>query len=374
MTNTNSSDLHESFLQLIRLGIGTSNPSKSLGADVKISKDVNWTELKALADEQGLSTIVLDGIDKLNDTITMPVQKKLEWIGEVVQNYEQRYAQYEKAICSLAGWHNQHGFRMMVLKGYACSLNWPKPEHRPCGDIDIWQFGMQKEADKVLASSFKFQDSGFKIDTGHHHHTVFEWQGFTVENHYDFLNIHHHKSNVKLEAILKDLGKDDSHYVDVDGERVYLPSANLHALFLLRHSMSNFAAAGMTLRQLLDWAFLVEKHGEEIDWDWLEDTLERFGMKRLYDVFNAICVGDLGFDVNMFPKVQFNPELKDRVLNDILFPEFSEKEIGGFLSRLVYKFRRWRANAWKHELCFKESMWSAFWSGVWSHLLKPSSI
>ena len=44
------------------------------------------------------------------------------------------------------------------------------------------------------------------------------------------------------------------------------------------------------------------------------------------------------------------------------------------LKRVVFKYKRWRDNAWKHRLCYKESMWSSFWSGVWMHLLKPSQI
>lgn len=361
-------DLHESFLQIVRLGIGTSK-------DAKIPNSIDWSQLKALADEQGLTAIVLDGIDKVQEfngsrvQESLPVAMKLEWIGEVLQNYEQRYKAYERAIGNLAGFYNQHGYKMMVLKGYACSLDWPKPEHRPCGDIDIWQFGQWKNADAMLS-----EENSITIDNGHHHHTVFEWNGFSVENHYDFLNVHHHKSNVEMEAILKELGKDDSLFVVLNGEKVYLPSANLHALFLLRHTMSNFAAAGCNLRQILDWGFFAQSHTNEIDWNWLEEKLEYFGMKRLYDIFNAICVGDLGFNVKIFPKVQFDPQLKDRVLNDILSPEFSEKEAGGIIYRAVYKYRRWKANAWKHELCFKESMRSAFWSGVKSHLLKPKSI
>jgi hypothetical protein len=386
-----STEVKESFLSLIRLGIGHSACSQATSVD--------WNSIKALADQHGLSAVVLDGIDKLNTNLTngtkltdtLPLEMKLEWIGEVLQEYEQRYEQYKRAIADLAGWHNANGFKMMVLKGYACGLNWPKPEHRPCGDIDIWLFGQQREADAALGSWFKVlaeasdqgraHDPNFKIDKGHHHHTVFEWQGFTVENHYDFLNVYHHKSNVEMEAILKDLGKDDSHFVELNDDastdsvyKVYLPSANLHALFLLRHSMSNFASTGFQLRQLLDWAFFVEKHGEEIDWDWLESQLEHFGMKKQYDVFNAICVEDLGFSVKLFPQVQFQPQLKKRVLNDILTPEFSEKESGGLISRAVFKYRRWKANAWKHELCFNDSLWSAFWSGVWGHLMKPGMI
>lgn len=381
------SELKKKFLSLVRLGIGHTEESGSI---FQVSSSQDWVALKALADQHGLSAVVLDGLNEVrkysdnsndNPNFNIPQAMLLQWIGEVMQSYEQRYVQYEKAIGSLAEWYNQHGYKMMVLKGYACSLGWPKPKHRPCGDIDIWLFNQQEEADKQLVSSLRLQDPSFKIDTGHHHHTLFDWQGFTVENHYDFLNVHHHKSNVEMESILKDLGKDDSHFVELNGvvatgsaSKVYMPSANLHALFLLRHSMSNFASTDFQLRQLLDWAFFVEKHHEEIDWNWLESQLEHFGMKKLYDVFNSICVGDLGFNVKLFPKVKFQPELKDRVLNDILSPEFSEKESGGFISRALFKYRRWKANAWKHELCFSESLWSAFWSGVWGHLQKPGMI
>ena len=367
-----SSGLKESFITLVSLGIGhvTSSPVNT----------VDWKSLKALADKHGLSAVVLDGLDRVNVT-SIPLAMKMEWIGEVLQNYEQRYEQYKRTIAEMAAFYGEHGYKMMVLKGYACSLDWPKPNHRPCGDIDIWQFGQQRFADLIL------NKKEIEVDVSHHHHTVFYWGDFMVENHYDFLNVHHHKSNVEMETILKELGKDDSHSLELSFEKqqenyekeeckatVYLPSANLHALFLLRHSMSNFASTGMLLRQLLDWGFFAQRHKAEIDWNWLEGQLEHFGMKKLYDIFNAILVGDLDFDVNLFPKVLFDPQLKDRVLNDILSPEFSEVEKGGFISRAIFKYRRWKANAWKHELSFKESKWSAFWSGVWSHLLKPSSI
>lgn len=356
-----SPEIKDSFLSLIRLGIGH---------DAYISANkVDWNVVETLASEHGLSAVMVDGVEKVSENLRPPKTLLLQWIGEVLQNYESRYKQYQEAIGSLAAFYNQHGYKMMVLKGYACSLDWPKPEHRPCGDIDIWMFGEQRCTDALLIDR-----DNIDVDYSHHHHTVFYWGDFMVENHYDFLNVHHHKSNVELESILKKLGEDASHCSMLKGEWVYLPSANLHALFLLRHSMSNFASTGMQLRQLLDWAFLVEKHGKEIDWKWLDEILERFGMKRLYQIFNAICVDDLGFDINIFPKVQLEPMLKERVLNDILSPEFSEEEKGGFIRRAIFKYRRWKANAWKHELCFSESMSSAFWSGVKSHLLKPSSI
>ena len=361
----------ETFLRLVRLGIGHTDTTD-------ITDNVDWVQLKALADAQGLSAVVLDGLNGLPlsslDAYGMPQMLRLEWIGEVLQNYEARYKAYKKAIGSLAGWYNGHGFKMMVLKGYACALDWPRPEHRPCGDIDIWLFGQQAAADKALGSWFKVHGSRSEIDNSHHHHTVFDWEGFTVENHYDFINVHHHKSNVELDRKLKELAADDSNAIEIHGEKVIVPSVDFNAFFLLRHAMNHFASSEITVRQLLDWAFFVEKHSTEIDWELLEKEIEQFGMTDLYNVFNAICVGDLGFDVNLFPKVQFNPTLKDRVLKEILSPEVSGAEPSGLIRRIVFKFRRWKANGWKHELCYKESMWSAFWSGVWSHILKPKSI
>ena len=262
----------------------------------------------------------------------------------------------------------------MVLKGFACSVNWPKPNHRPCGDIDIWQFGQFKEADEALNAWGKVQNSRFKIDSSHHHHTVFYWRDFMVENHYDFINVHYHKSNVEIDKEFKQLAADDSYSVNVNGEKVYLPSPNLHALFLLRHAMNHFSSSEITLRQLIDWACFAKAHRKEIDWEWLMDRVEYYGMTRLYQVFNAICVDDLGFSSSVFPSVQFEPGLKERVLKEIIAPVFPTEEPKGIIRRIVFKYKRWKANGWKHELCFKDSMWSAFWSGVWSHILKPSSI
>lgn len=357
----------EIFMASVRLGIGHRTEA--------LKSKVDWPAIKCLAERQGLYAIVLDGIEKLSTASRPPQDMLLEWIGEVLQGYEYRYEQYEKTISEMAFFYNVHGIKLMLLKGYACSLNWPKPNHRPCGDIDIWQFGDYKKADELVS-----KEKGIKIDNSHQHHTVFAWGDFSVENHYDFLNVHHHKSNFELEKIFKELGQDDSHYVELksastgSATKVYIPSPNLHALFLLKHSMTDFAAFSVNLRQVLDWGFFVEKHGKEVDWEWLIGILEVYNMKDFFNIMNAICVEDLGFQAGIFPSVQFLPSLKDRVLDDILTPRFPRESPKGLISRLVFKYRRWKGNAWKHEMCYNESMGSAFWSGIWNHLLKPASI
>ena len=85
---------------------------------------------------------------------------------------------------------------------------------------------------------------------------------------------------------------------------------------------------------------------------------------------------DLGFDASLFPGYATVPsaELRNRVLNDVVSPEFSDSEPAGLLPRVAWKYRRWNANAWKQELCYGDSRLKSFVNSVWSHLLKPSSI
>ncbi len=366
-----SVELKETFLHLVRLGIGHETVS---GSVCQALDDVGWKMLKALADVQGLSAVVLDALntDTTNLTDTMPVLMKLEWIGEVCRDYEQRYESYKKAISELAGFYNAHGYKMMVLKGYGCSLNWPKPNQRPCGDIDTWNFGRQEDADEVLC-----REKGIKVDTSEHHHTVFWWKGYMVENHYDFVIEYATKSNSLLEPVFKELGMDDSRSVLVNSAKVYLPTPNLNALFLLRHSLMEFVGTGISLRLLLDWAFFWKVEYKNIDKSWLLRIVEEHGMKDFFHIINKICVEDLGFDESIFPRTKSKKEyLKDRVLNECLLPEYDKLAAHqkGMLKRVAFKCRRWKAGCWKRELCYKEGQLESFFWSVRMHLMKPRSI
>lgn len=80
----------ESFLSLVRLGVGH---SRALISDV-----VDWQIIKELAEKEGLSAIVVDSIECLPEEKRPPKVLLLEWIGTVLQAYEYRYELYQKTI------------------------------------------------------------------------------------------------------------------------------------------------------------------------------------------------------------------------------------------------------------------------------------
>ena len=346
------------LLSLIRIGIWKDHVIKS------IPENTDWNELYTLAQNQGVAAIVLDGINYCYDKgidLKMDFQAKMDWIG-LVSQMEVIYAQHEKNMRALAAWYKQHNIKMMVLKGYGLSLNYPVPNHRPCGDIDIYLFGNQKEADQLLQ-----EELGIKVDKSHHHHTVFSFQGETVENHYDFLNVYVRKSNVPIEKKLKEIANTDF----TDCTDVVLPSVEFNAIYLLRHCAAHFASTEMTIRQVSDWAFFMKKHYQEIDFDKYLPYIKQEGMYRFYNLMGLFCMRELGFDASIFHGV-FCDSLDERFAQEILTPEFKDSENGNLLWSLWVKPRRWWHNRWKNRLCYPDGALSEFTYGLWAKILKPS--
>ena len=347
----------EIVLDLVELGIGHSKVCP-------ISKTVDWQEVFRLAKEQGVAAIALDGVNKCFENghdAGIDFQTKMEWIGLVTQ-MEQQYKLHEKHLQELATFYQKYNIRMMVLKGYGLSVNYPIPSHRPCGDMDIYLFGEQERADQLI-----YDELGIEVDKSHHHHTVFQFQGETIENHYDFLNVHVRPSNKRNEAKLKELASVDVNHDD----NIYIPSVEFNAIYLLRHCAAHFASTEMTLRQVLDWGLFIQKNHKEIKWDEYLPYLKDEGMYRFYNLLGLFCMTYLGFDASIFHGL-YSDNLLERFNNEILEPEFKDRENGNLLWSLWVKPRRWWHNRWKNRLCYKESAWEEFAYGLWAKVLKPS--
>lgn len=364
------------LLYLVRLGLFTDIFVRS-DNDCDFSK-TNWGKLFCISVSQGVNAIAADGMqlllenpsnkELLKSLDAAPLKlKKMQWLGYSL-TIERIYEQHKHVMSELAAFYRTHGIKMLVAKGYGLSLNYPVPNHRPLGDIDIWLFGEQKRGDNALS------EKGVKIDYGHHHHTIFNYKGVTIENYSDFLCVPGHRKNASYERILKRLAYEESVRSEINGEEIYFPSANFDALFILKHSATHFASTEMNLRQLLDWGTFVLKHGKEVDWDFVVKVAKQYNLYHFMNCQNALCVDYLGFPLDVFPAFERNKELEIRVLNDILSPEFNKKVPEGFLKGLLFKYERWRANVWKHKITFPESLTETLLTQIFAHILKPASL
>ncbi len=350
---------------------------------------IDFSALYSLAMSQGVVAIVWDEVMRAIAAGEIEVEKqptraqKMQW-ALAAEQVERKYLRQVQVIEKLARFFVEHNIKMMILKGYGLSLNYPVPNHRPCSDVDIWLFEEYKTSDGGIARRSAQQRAdqllrehlNIAIDEDKHHHTVFYVDGVMVENHYDFLNIHAHHSNRTIEARLQEFTQQPMAQVVVGEATVYLPSADFHALFMLRHSASHFAAERVVVRHLLDWKYFIEKHTQEIDWDALKQIATETNMHRFLDCMNALCIDKLGMSAECVPPFEREAKLVERVWSEILQPEFSEPQPkgAGYLKSWSYMFRRWWANRWKHRIVYNEGLAKTFIVQVWSHLLKPKSL
>ena len=331
--------------------------------DHRLMTHANWRKVMALCSSQGVLGICFDAFERMEEASRPPNMLLLEWYAQV-SLHANLYKKHSVTLGHLAQFYGQEGIRMMLLKGYGMSLFWPKPEHRPVGDIDCYNFGQQERADERIREVY-----GIEIDNSHHKHTVFLFENTMVENHYSFLNVHGHHSTAEIELILEEEVKEGCKE-DCRLRNVYYPSVRFNSLYLLRHSAEHFASVDINLRQVLDWGFFVRAN--DVDWDWLLFQLDKVGMKQYLAVLNAICVKYLGFDASLFPALDIDEKLVERSMNDILSPEFQKERHKNTLAEILYRFRRWNANRWKHDMVYRESAWQSLRTQVWSHVLKPS--
>ena len=156
---------------------------------------------------------------------------------------------------------------------------------------------------------------------------------------------------------------------------VYLPAVDCHALFILRHAASHFAATEIVLRHVIDWGLFIKRYYNTIDWCRLRTICQEQHMEQLLDAMNGIASEVCGINIALMPNTTRRMELEQRILGDILQPEFSfKKPERGVLRIIGFKLRRWWANRWKHRLVYSDGLIHSFITQTWSHLKKPKGI
>ena len=328
---------------------------------------VDGKDFLSVARHQGVCAVLLDEMERLPKEQRPPKPLLMQLIARTAV-VERAYAMHRERIASLAEFYRRHGVRMLLLKGYGCSLCWPKPEHRPTGDIDIWLFGKKDEADACVEAEL-----GIRVHREYHKHSTFVYGGVEVENHAKFIDDVSHKSNIRFERTLVSvLEREECLASPIDN--VLLPPPTFNALFLLRHTGEHFASNEITLRHVLDVGTFFGRYHSQIDWTLVFNVYKEERMLRFFNAIATICVEYMGMDAGCFASdgkeysYESDAGLARRILADIFMRKerlpMSTAGIDTFGEKLEYavgKSLRWWHNRWKYRLVYNESMLESFW-------------
>lgn len=302
--------------------------------------------------QHGVAALCLDGIQKIENlsvssSIPMPKQCKMQWIGAVMQQ-ERQFVKQMQVLKHLSCFYSKNNIKMMLLKGYGCSLNYPIPNHRPCGDVDVYLYGKGGFADTLIKKEF-----GIQSKQNEDKHSTFVFNGIVVENHALIINTAIHPQLCELEEYFEKEAENAIEMEMGDGS-FYIPSVNMNALFLAYHTASHFCKDEANIRQLCDWATFIQRNGKNIDWKFVERLAKQSGFFKFFCCLNGIIQDYLGVASDMLPDWGRNKVLEQNVVKSIVFPKFV-----GHLS-VSAKMKRFFANKWKYNMVYNENLCQHF--------------
>lgn len=302
----------EQMLQLAALG-ATGHPVCVAG------EGVDWTKLIDIARRQKAEYYLFYALKQNKDLlcpdeVRKSAQKEIRAL--MVSN-----ALHKSAIVQLLNDMEAAGIHAVLLKGYALSDCYVRPECRICGDVDL----LIAPEDEEQACEFMRQH-GFAVEprwkNGHHAVCYHEMLG-CVELHvmlYDEivedvwhvgLGVEHfvEEAHVKLET-------EDGSY--------YTLGFTDHFLFVVLHMIKHFLESGLSLQMIFDVGLFFKKHANEIDSIRFWKTVKALKYEKLVNCVLWVLIQYCGFKTEDFPGVS---EEKPEELEDLLL----DMEAGGWM-------------------------------------------
>lgn len=268
----------DALLAFVRAGIG--------GTNVVLHDSVDWSTIQTLAEQQGLSAVVLDGVE-VRHIESVPLRQKLEWIGEVVQS-ESIQKEQQNTAEQIAELFHQNGVRTYVLKGAVVAECYPKSLHRLSADFDCFLLAEDSETDVWELGNQLIEKAGYQVDRNFYKNSTFHFPNLTVENHRFMVPFRGNERLRRLEIMLQGILKSDKGEDRFTNTWLYRPPVMVTALFLIEHAYSHFLHEGLTWKMVLDWMLFSRKHKDEIDWNALEALIDEYGFRKFYDSYNRL--------------------------------------------------------------------------------------
>lgn len=308
--------------------------------DLSLFEKPNWTWKNVLRNlhHQQLIGVVSSVLLDLPGSY-LPDNASILYIKSVLASQTKKHYAVNKAIPEIFDLLEDAGCRPVLLKGQGLASLYPNSNLRPCGDIDIYV----GEEDYIKACHLIDQYCGLP----------FQSVQKSKENHYEarykgdaIIEIHRTSGEPVLSEYQKDylqwekesLQPVSCSHIVLTGKIVSVPSLSFNSVYLLNHYLSHQREFGIGLRQLVDYAMVLQALDQkEIP------QIKTFGFLRPYQIIAGILHFQLGLSPEHIP--YFDPKIaiqsQGRVLSTLL-------ENGNFgrsnklhHEQYSYGFKRW---------------------------------
>lgn len=278
---------------------------------------VDWQKVYDLSCQYGVSALVGDGLQLLND-VNIEEDLYFKWIGQSLVK-EEDFAHHLSIVREFACRCAERNVKVYVLKGLAFSTYYPNPKHRPCGDIDV--FCVSEDGKPAYHQGNEVARlMGAKVDTHWYKHSQIHYKGVMIENHEYLVCTREGKQYKELNRKLTDLLLSDTKSRCLFDTNALIPSTYFNALFQAYHSCSHFLSEGIGMKHVLDWATFIQKEQDNIDCSQYYTDCERYHLKRFVVAMTDIAANKLGVN-NSNTSIEIDSPYAERLWNSILYDD-----------------------------------------------------
>ena len=286
----------QAFFELLRAGLWEKE------ARLSPYKDIDYSAIIRLADEQSVVGLVAAGLEHLVD-VKIPQQWALQFAGQAIQ-LEQRNKSMNAFIADLIEKLRKEDVYAILVKGQGIAQCYEKPLWRSSGDVDL----LLSESNYERAKGF-LTPLATDVETEYTH---FKHQGMTVDGW--VVELHgtlHSRLSKRVDNGIDEVQKDvfyggNVRSWDNGGTQVFLPSPDNDAIFVFTHILHHFFFEGIGLRQICDWCRLLWTYRDSLNYELLESRIRKMGLMSEWKAFAAFAVKWLGMPVEAMPLFEDN--------------------------------------------------------------------
>lgn len=248
----------------------------------------NW---QAIYDEMTAQTVFALPAPYL-DSLPCNSEQRRSYVAACGQNVQKFYKVMEAQKAVLAVLEAAQ-IPAVVLKGAAAAANYPHPEYRCMGDIDLLVMpdDFPRAYDALVHAGYETEGN---LKNFHRHIGFHSPDGTEIELHHAFASGPDKKQNSFLDALLYQ-GIPNRVWIVVNGYQVPILPPSENGLVLLYH-IYHHISSGLGLRQIIDWMVFLKNNPQPAVWDSILCAAEQIGLKTLAEATTAACRKYLGLE------------------------------------------------------------------------------
>ena len=238
-----------------------------------------------------------------------------------------------------------------LLKGMSLAANYPVPEYRKLGDLDLYI--PEKEAFSRACRILETNGYTEEPEDSDHHVTyrfTFPETGrsFTLELHYRIVGIYQFaRANELIDEIFSPDHLKPS-FVELYGQTYPVLPPTENVFYMLHHMLKHYLYSGFGSRLLCDFTLYLKQYASEIDFEKIHSWCQESKIFHLYELILGSCHLYFGLSASIDPQIRSSAAdcaaFLEQILADGDFGSDTERKI---VSRGSYRHAGVRA--WFHE-------------------------